>query len=324
MAALPVLVLVVLLAAAARRDTDRRHHAVEGRLERGLVEVALGRGERHLGLDQAGLGGGDVGLGGRGGQRLEVRLRLRDLRLRLGDRGRRAALAQLGEAGLGLDHRHLGLLQRIGAGVQQGVVLGLGVGQLLLGQRHLKRLLLPRAVVVHLGLLHRLLGAVQRRLSLHIGVVVLLALAVAELVLPGLAVGGGRLRVARVSAGVLHIVPVLLGGGVARLRLGQRVDRLLHAVVGAGLGLREAIARGLEAGRAWASWVCAAIRSAGVGFFRTSSRDCAASSEAWALWMSALVALPVRVCIQVRLGAIERRLCAGQILRRGAALRSPA
>ena len=52
----------------------------------------------------------------------------------------------------------------------------------------------------------------------------------------------------RVIAGILDILPVALGQGIARLRLRQRQRRLLHLRLGLGLGSRKPILAGLEVG----------------------------------------------------------------------------
>ncbi len=205
-------------------------------------------GKCDLGLDQAGLGGGDVGRSGRRSQCLELGLGLGHLGLGGGEAGLGAALLQRGEVGLRLDHGGLGLLEVFGAGVQQRVELGLGVGDLLLGQWHLCSLVLARRVVGDLRLLNRQFGVVQGRFGLHERIVILLALRVVQGVVLALALGVGPRRVDRVVAGLLDVVPVPLRHRVPRLGLGQGIDGLLHLVVGVGLGLREAIALVLQLG----------------------------------------------------------------------------
>src|SRR5262249_24672302 len=158
----------------------------------------------------------------------------------LGDRGLldvdirgRARRGQLGQVGLGLRQAGAGLIDAglllgdIGfARVLERSQLGLGVGQFGLGLLDVVGLGLKSVVIRHLGLLDARLGTVQRGLGLDVGIVVLLALGVVQFVLDLLAIRAGGGRFGRVGAGLLDILPVLLGRGVLRLGLCERVARL--------------------------------------------------------------------------------------------------
>src|SRR6185503_4727316 len=97
-------------------------------------------------------------------------------------------------------------------------------------------------------LLDGVLGLVHSGLGLYKRAIVGLALRVVELVVVALAGRIAGFRVDRVVAAVLDTVPVILGLGVAGLRLCQRVGGLLNLGVGHGLGLREPVAGRLQVG----------------------------------------------------------------------------
>ena len=144
----------------------------------------------------------------------------------------------------------------------QRVELALGIGQLLLGQRHVGGLFLARAIVGDLRLCHAILGAVQRRLGLDKRIVVLLALRIVQGIRNRLALRVGIGWIDRIAAGILHILPALRSGRVARLRLRQRGSRARQIQLGACFGGRIAIARVLEVGLRLAD---AELRGADVG-----------------------------------------------------------
>ena len=212
----------------------------------------LGLARRRLGQVAGGLGAAYLSLGHRqvalrraGAQLRQVGLGLVDRRL--GRRKRAAALVASQLIDLRPAAGHLGARCRKRLGVGPGAQLverGLGHGHLLFGRRHAAHLGLARGVVGHLGLLHGRLGAAHARLGLHIRVVVLLALRVAELVrdlLAGAWVGAQPGR-DRILAAVLGVLPVLQRGRVAGLGLRQRAAGALNRELGGGLGGRKPIA----------------------------------------------------------------------------------
>ncbi len=270
-------------------------------------------------MQHAGLRGGDIRLGRRRGQLIEVGLRLRHLRLPAGKAGLRAAFLQARKLGLRLSHRRLGLRQIVGIRMHQRVELLLGILHRRLGLRDISDLFLARGIIGYLRLGNGVLGRIKRRLGLHIGVVICLALCVIQLIWLLLTSRIGCAGLVRVGAGILHVLPVLLGRCELRLRLRKRVDTILECQLGVGLGLRGAVLRALQRRT---RLIDLALRHADIGLGRVPQRIelglRRGQVSLCALHIGDSAGLGLG---QLRFGAIERRLRAGEILRGGAAIR---
>jgi len=81
---------------------------------------------------------------------------------------------------------------------------------------------------------------------LDVGVGVLLALGIAQLIRDLFAGGIGGARVGRIIAGILDILPVFQRGGILRLGLRQRVGRFLEILLGPGFAGRAVVGLGFK------------------------------------------------------------------------------